>query len=116
MNSLLAPYSTIKYGISSSELKAARSCIINDIVNNNFIENPIEYMTLRKYFDIIHGAILSACDQNGIVRDRFGETWHTEFKKSDQRNIEPVEIARNWMDGRGLFTEHFNGTTTNLNY
>ena len=105
-----------KYGITPQELKEVRKLIINDIIHNNFVENPIEFMTLRKYFEIVNGIILSACDKNGIVRDQFGNTWYSEFKNQDQRNIDPIAIARSWMDGRGLFSEHFNGNDTNLQY
>lgn len=116
MNSVLAPYAKCKYGISPIELKEARKLIIKDIIYDNFVENPIEFMTLRKYFQVIKGVILSACDKDGVVRDRFGKTWYGESKNEDQRNIDPIFTAKSWMDGRGLFTEHFNGNTDGTEY
>ena len=65
-------------------------------------------MTLQMYFDIIKECMLSVADENGIVRDPLGNTWYSEFKKQDVRRQSSVEVARAWMDGRGLFTEHFN--------
>ena len=34
-----------KYGITPKELKEARKYIIQDIMSNNYVENPIENMT-----------------------------------------------------------------------
>lgn len=105
-----------KYGISPEELKQARKLIIKDIVNENYVEFPIEYMTLRKYFEIIQGVVFSVCDQNGIVHNQFGKTWYGDLNTQDQRNIELITLAKIWMDGRGLFTEHFNGMTADTKY
>ena len=98
-----------KYGITPQELKEARKLIIQDIRSNNKVVQPIENMTLQMYFDIIKESMLGATDENGVVVDPWGNTWWSENKKIDIRNVPSIEVAKSWMDGRGLFTEHFNG-------
>jgi hypothetical protein len=98
-----------KYGITPQELKEARKLIIQDIRSNNKVVKPIENMTLQTYFDIIKECMLGATDGNGVVVDPWGNTWWSENKKIDIRNVSSIEVAKAWMDGRGLFTQHFNG-------
>jgi len=105
-----------KYGITPKELKEARKYIIQDIKSGNKIENPIKNMTLQDYFRIIMYCMFALIDENGVVRDRFGETWYTEKRKQDIRKLSSKEIAELWMDGRGLFTEHYNGNNCDVKY
>ena len=102
--------SNYKYGITPQELKEARKYIIQDIKSGNKIENPIINMTLQDYFDIIKECMLGATDENGIVIHPYGDIWSSKSRKQDIRKQSSIEVARNWMDGRGLFTEHFNGS------
>ena len=83
---------------------------INDITNNNCVEEPIKDLTLRKYFHLIAGCILGACDKNGHITGPDGKLywWNGERKTQDMRTLDPIYVARMWSDGRGLFTEHFN--------
>ena len=97
-----------KYGITPKELIEARKLIIQDIKSNNKVDNPIENMTLQDYFDIIKECILGACDENGKVIDLWNGNWVTTRYNQDIRKVSSIEVAKMWMDGRGLFTEHFN--------
>lgn len=99
-----------KYGIAPKDLKAIRKLIVRDVMFENYIEEPIVFMTLRKYFEMIKEAVLGCCDENGKVITWFGYEWGKYGK--DIRELDPVEVARSWMDGRGLFTEHFNSQLT----
>lgn len=101
--------SNYKYGITPQELKEVRKLIIKDIKSNNKVVKPIESMTLQMYFDIIKECMLSAIDKNGVVIHPYGDTWSSKCRKQDIRKQSSIEVTRNWMDGRGLFTEHFNG-------
>lgn len=98
-----------KYGITPAELKEARKFIIQDIKSNNEVVNPIYNMTLQDYFDIIKECMKAFIDENGVVKDMFDKTWYSEAKKQDIRNMSAIEVAKAWMDGRGLFSEHCNG-------
>ena len=98
-----------KYGITPQELKEARKLIIQDIKSNNKVVKPIENMTLQMYFDIIKECMLGTTDENGVVVDPWGNTWYSEFKKQNIRQQPSIDVAKAWMDGRGLFTKHFNG-------
>lgn len=100
-----------KYGITPKELSKARKLIIADIRSNNKVEHPIMDMTLQDYFNVIKEIMLGATNSDGVVVDPWGDTWYTEFKKKDIRIERPIDVAKAWMDGRGLFTEHFNGGT-----
>lgn len=102
-----------KYGITPQELSKARKFIIQDIKSNNKVEKPIENMTLQVYFDMIKECMLGACDKNGVVIQLWGANWVSENRKKDIRNLPSIEVAKTWMDGRGLFTEHFNGQLYN---
>ena len=97
-----------KYGITPTELKEARKLIIQDIKSNNKVNNPICNMTLQDYFDMIKECMLGTCDENGFVVDPFVCKWSGEAKNQDIRKQSSIKVARAWMDGRGLFTEHFN--------
>ena len=55
--------SNYKYGITPKELALARKYIIKDIKSNNYIEKPIENMTLQVYFDMIKECMLGAADE-----------------------------------------------------
>ena len=109
-------YQNCKYGISPKELREARKLIIEDIKSNNKVDNPIQNMTLQDYFRIIMYCMFALADKNGVVRDRFGNTWYSELKKKDIRKLSSKEIAEEWQDGRGLFTEHANINHNNINY
>ena len=98
-----------KYGITPQELSKARKFIIQDIKSNNKVEKPIENMTLQVYFDMIKECMLGAADENGVVFHPWGDNWVSKRRKQDIRKVSSVEVARIWMDGRGLFYEHFNG-------
>ena len=97
-----------KYGIEPKRLAKIRRIIMNDIINENYCENAIDKMTVRKYFEIIKEAVLGCCDENGVVIHPYGDTWSSKCRKQDIRKQSSIEVARTWMDGRGLFTEHFN--------
>lgn len=97
-----------KYGITPQELKEVRKLIIQDIKSNNKVDNPICNMTLQNYFDMIKECMLGTCDENGFVVDPFVCKWSGEAKNQDIRKQPSIEVAKAWMDGRGLFTEHFN--------
>lgn len=97
-----------KYGIPAKELAKIRKLIMQDIRSNNKINNPIENMTLQDYFDIVKECMLGCTNENGVVVDQWGEPWYSDFKKQDMREAPSIEVAKAWMDGRGLFTEHFN--------
>lgn len=101
--------SNYKYGITPAELKEARKFIIQDIKSNNEVVNPIYNMTLQDYFNIIKEFMLGLCDENGLVIDPYFGTWSSYKYSRDLRTLTSEQIARDWMDGRGLFTEHFNG-------
>lgn len=98
-----------KYGVTPLELKTARKFIIQDLKSGYKVTNPIMNMTLRMYLDVIKECMLGATNDKGQVIDQFGDTWFSEKRKMDIRNMSSVEIAKDWMDGRGLFSEHFNG-------
>lgn len=100
--------SNYKYGITPKELALARKYIIEDIKSNNYIEKPIENMTLQVYFDMIKECMLGAADENGVVFHPWGDNWVSKHRKQDIRKVSSIEVARIWMDGRGLFYEHFN--------
>lgn len=97
-----------KYLVTPAELKEARKLIIQDIKSNNKVDNPICNMTLQDYFDLIKECMLSICNENGFVVDPFDIKWYSESRNQDIRKQSSVEVAKAWMDGRGLFTEHFN--------
>ena len=97
-----------KYGITPQELSKARKFIIQDIKSNNKVEKPIENMTLQDYFDIIKECMLAFIDENGVVRDMFGETWNSEIRKQDIRKLKSKDVSEIWQDGRGLFSIHGN--------
>ena len=97
-----------KYGITPKELRLVRKFIMEDIRSNNKITNPIQNMTLQIYFDMIKECMLGAADENGVVFHPWGDNWVSKCRKQDIRKVSSVEVARIWMDGRGLFTEHFN--------
>ena len=97
-----------KYGITPKELSKARKLIIKDIKSNYDTEHPIENMTLNIYFDMIKEAILGCVDKNGVVTDQWGGIWNSYIRKQDIRKMTSEEVARAWMDGRGLFSEHAN--------
>jgi len=99
-----------KYGITPQELKEARKFIIRDIKSNDKVDNPIYNMTLQDYFDMIKECVLGSCDENGIVVDPYVGNWYGKDKKQDVRKQSSIEVAKAWMDGRGLFTEHFNSS------
>ena len=98
-----------KYGITPKELSKARKLIIQDIRSNNKVEYPIMDMTLQDYFNVIKECMLGATNKDGVVIDPWGDPW-SERKREDIRLIPPIDVARSWMDGRGLFSEHFNGS------
>lgn len=98
-----------KYGITPKELSKARKLIIQDIRSNNKVEHAIMDMTLQDYFNVIKECMLGATNKDGVVIDPWGDPW-SESKKKDIRIIPPIDVARSWMDGRGLFSEHFNGS------
>ena len=98
-----------QYGITPKELYKARKLIIKDIKSNNKVDKPIENMTLQVYFNMIKECMLSTIDENGVVIDPYGGTTWFSKEKIDIRKLSPIEVAKKWMDGRGLFTEHFNG-------
>ena len=77
--------------------------------HNNKVEKPIENMTLQIYFDMIKECMLGATDENGVVFYPWKTNWVSKNRKKDIRNLPSIEVAKTWMDGRGLFTEHFNG-------
>lgn len=97
-----------KFGVTPTELKEARKLIIQDIKSNNKVDNPICNMTLQDYFDIIKECVLGSCDENGIITDPYTGHWYSETKQKDMRKLSSIEVAKAWMDGRGLFDEHFN--------
>ena len=99
-----------KFGITPKELYKVRKFIIKDIKSNNKVDKPIENMTLQVYFDMIKECVLGSCDENGIVIDPYAGNWYGEAKKQDVRKQPAIEVAKAWMDGRGLFTEHFNSS------
>ena len=99
-----------KYGITPQELKEARKFIIRDIKSNNKVDNPIYDMTLQDYFDMIKECVLGSCNEKGIVTDPYFGNWCSKVKKQDVRKQSSIEVAKAWMDGRGLFTEHFNSS------
>lgn len=99
-----------KFGITPKELYKVRKFIIKDIKSNNKVDKPIENMTLQIYFDMIKECVLGSCDENGIVIDPYAGNWYGEAKKQDVRKQPAIEVAKAWMDGRGLFTEHFNSS------
>ena len=99
-----------KFGITPKELYKVRKLIIKDIKSNNKVDKPIENMTLQVYFDMIKECVLGSCDENGIVIDPYAGNWYGEAKKQDVRKQPAIEVAKAWMDGRGLFTEHFNSS------
>ena len=99
-----------KFGITPKELYKVRKLIIKDIKSNNKVDKPIENMTLQIYFDMIKECVLGSCDENGIVIDPYAGNWYGEAKKQDVRKQPAIEVAKAWMDGRGLFTEHFNSS------
>lgn len=98
-----------KFGITPKELYKVRKLIIKDIKSNNKVDKPIENMTLQVYFDMIKECMLGATNENGIVVDPYGSSWYSEDRKTDVRKLSSIQVAKAWMDGRGLFTEHFNG-------
>lgn len=100
-----------KYGITPKELAKARKLIIADIRSNNKVEHPIMDMTLQDYFNVIKECMLGATDENGVVLHPWGDNWGSKCRKQDIRLVPPIDVARLWMDGRGLFSEHFNGGT-----
>lgn len=102
-----------KFGITPKELYKVRKLIIKDIKSNNKVDKPIENMTLQVYFDMIKECVLGSCDENGIVIDPYAGNWYGEAKKQDVRKQSSIEVAKAWMDGRGLFTEHFNSSLWN---
>lgn len=102
-----------KYLVTPAELKEARKLIIQDIKSNNKVDNPICNMTLKDYFDLIKECMLSICNENGFVVDPFNIKWYSESRNQDIRKQSSVEVAKAWMDGRGLFTEHFNSQLWN---
>lgn len=97
-----------KYGIAPKELKEIRKYIIRDIKSNDAVANPIYNMTLQDYFNIIKEFMLGLCDENGYIIDLYNFGYISSKYKKDLRLCSSEEIARDWMDGRGLFTEHFN--------
>lgn len=97
------------YGISYEELTEARRFIIKDIESNYEIKNPIQNMTLNIYFDLIKECILSVINEQGLVLSPYDDLLWSTFKTKDVRLQSSLEVAKDWMDGRGLFTEHFNG-------
>lgn len=101
-----------KYGITPQELRQARKFIIEDIRSNNKVSNPIQNMTLQTYFDIIKECMLAFVDENGIVRDMFGKSWESSRRATDIRELPSKDVAEFWMDGRGLFTKHFNNSSS----
>lgn len=98
-----------KYGITPKELSEARKLIIKDIKSDYYTERPIENMTLSMYFDMIKEAIVGCVDENGRVIDQWGGHWRGYTHNQDIRKMSSEDIARAWMDGRGLFSEHANG-------
>lgn len=105
-----------KYGIIPKELKEVRKYIIQDIKSNNYVENPIENMTLQDYFDIIKECMLAFIDENGVVHDMFGETWNSEIRKQDIRKLKSKDVSEIWQDGRGLFSIHGNINNYDIKY
>lgn len=101
-----------KYGINPKELINIRNLIIKDIKSNNKVDNPIENMTLQIYFDMIKECMLGVTDENGVVRNSWGETFLSENRKRDIRLLSSIEVAKMFMDGRGLFSDHFNSNLT----
>lgn len=99
-----------KYGITPKELSKVRKLIIQDIRSNNKVEHPIMDMTLQDYFNVIKECMLGATDENGVVLHPWGDSWGSKSRKQDIRLVPPIDVARLWMDGRGLFSEHFNGS------
>lgn len=97
-----------KYGITPKELKQVRKFIIEDIHSNNKVSNPIQNMNLQTYFDIIKECMLAFIDEDGVVRDAFGKSWGSSRRIVDIRKLPSKDIAEAWMDGRGLFTKHYN--------
>ena len=110
-----------KYCIHPAELKEIRKLIIGDLRDyprekgmsyaEQYADSPdkIHNMTLRMYFDIIKEAMLAVTDENGFVTGPDGYPWKGDRSK-DIRQQSSIDVAREWMDGRGLFTEHFNGS------
>lgn len=103
-----------KYLVTPAELKEARKLIIQDITSNEKVDNPICNMTLQDYFDLIKECMLSICNENGLVVDPFNIKWYSESRNQDIRKQSSIEVAKAWMDGRGLFTEHFNTSICGL--
>lgn len=108
-------YNNFKYCLTPKELKEVRKYIIRDIESDNEVINPIENMTLQDYLDIIKEFMLGLCDENGVIIDPYsiGSNsvaigYISEKRKVDTRTLSSKDVAEYWMDGRGLFTEHFN--------
>ena len=95
-----------KYGIEPKRLKKIRALIMHDIMHENYVENAIPVMTVRKYCEIIKEAVLGCCDENGCVISWFDN--NSSKYAQNMHEIDAIEVARMWMDGRGLFTPHFN--------
>lgn len=94
------------YGIPKKNLSLIRKFIIKDLKNNNSLDNYIEDLNLQTYLYINKEIILANIDYtNGkLLLDITSNKY-----QYDLRCLNTLEICKKLMDGRGLFTEHFNG-------
>lgn len=117
-----------KYGIAPKELKEIRALILKDAkivrkqeLNVSFnwiyedVPNKIKNMTLKIYLDAVKDMMLAYINENGQVLNWNGEIF-SKYRIGDIRAQSTEQVARDWMDGRGLFTPHCNGQHFDRNF
>jgi len=82
--------------LSTNERKDAHKWLLKQA--KGIIPEPIQNLTLNRYFEIVQEAMLALCDNNGVYR-----SWYETSAQINYKKMTPLETAKICMDGRSLF-------------